>query len=72
MSMQKDSTRIKSNLVLYNSRAKVKGRMMLGMTVSTLFLPDQSASNVKVLDIINKNVQHISRLLGKVRPLLLP
>jgi len=72
MSMQKDSTRTKSNLVLYNSRAKVKGRRMLRMTVSTLFPPDQSASNVKVLDIINKNFQHISRLLGKVRPLLLP
>ena len=50
MPMQKDSTRIESNLVLHNSRVKIKGRRMLGMVVSTMFPSDQSASGVKVLD----------------------
>ena len=50
MPMQKDLTRTESNLVLHNSIAKIKGRRMLGMTVSTLYPPDQSASVVKVLD----------------------
>ena len=40
-----------SNLVLQNSRAKIKGRRMLGIAVSTLFPLHQSASDVKVLDI---------------------
>ena len=39
------------------------------MAVSTLFPPDQSASDVKVLDIWNKNVQHISSQLGKSKAL---
>ena len=38
--------------------------------VSTLFPPNQSASDVKVLDTLNKNVQPISRPLGKAKPLL--
>ena len=33
-----------------NSKAKTKGRRMLGMEVSTLFLQDQSALGVKVSD----------------------
>ena len=49
-----------SNLVLLISRAKAEERRMLRMTFSTLFPPDQSASDVKVLDTLNKNVQHIS------------
>ena len=48
MSMQKGLTRAESNPVVYNSKTKIKGRWMLGMAVSTLFPPDQSASNVKV------------------------
>ena len=51
MPMQKDSTKTVSNPVLHNSRDKIEGRRMLGMAVSTLFPPDQSASDVKVLDI---------------------
>ena len=51
MPMQKDSTRTESKLVLHNSRAKIKGRRMLGMAVSTLFPLDQSVLDVKVLDI---------------------
>ena len=39
------------------------------MAVRTLFPSDQSASNVKVLDIWNKNVQHISSQLGKSKAL---
>ena len=66
--MQKDLTRTESNPDLYNSRAKIKGRRMLGMVVSTLFFPDQSASVVKVLDTWKKNVQLISKSLGKANP----
>ena len=51
MPMQKDSTRIESNLVLHNSRAKIEGRRMLRKVISTLFPPDQNASGVKALDI---------------------
>ena len=68
MPMQKDLTRTESNLVLHNSRAKIKGRRMLGMAVSALFPPNQSASDVKILDIWHKNVQLISRPLGKAKP----
>ena len=39
-----------SNPILHSSRAKIKGRKMLGMSVSTLFPPDQNASDVKGLD----------------------
>ena len=50
MPMRKDMTRTESNLVLHCSRAKIKGRRMLGMADSTLFPPDQSALDVKALD----------------------
>ena len=49
--MQKDSTRTVSNPVLHNLRAKIEGKRMLRKVVSTLFPPDQSAFDVKVLDI---------------------
>ena len=45
------STRTVGNLILLSSRAKIKGRRMLGMAVSTLFLQDQSALGFKALDI---------------------
>ena len=51
MPTRKDLIRIESNPVLHNLGAKIKGKMMLGMAVSTLFPPDQSTSNVKALDI---------------------
>ena len=51
MLMQKDSIRTKSNLVLHSSRAKIEGRRMLRKAVNTLFPPNQSALDVKVLDI---------------------
>ena len=51
MLMGRVSTRIVGNLVLLSSRAKINGRRMLGMAVSTLFPQDQSASGVKALDI---------------------
>ena len=37
--------------ILLNSRAKIEERRMLKKAVNTLFLPDQNASDVKVLDI---------------------
>ena len=40
-----------SNPLLHNSRAKIKGIKMLGMTISTLFPPDENASDVKALNI---------------------
>ena len=46
----KGFTRTVSNLVLLNSKVKIKGRRMLRMEVSTLFPLDQSASDVKILD----------------------
>ena len=50
MPMLKDLTRTATSLVRLNSRAKTKGRRMLGMIVSTLFPPDLSVLGVKVLD----------------------
>ena len=41
----------RGNPVPHSSKAKIKGRRMLGMAVRTLFLQDQNASGVKVLDI---------------------
>ena len=49
MPMLKDLTRIEGNLVLHSSRAKIKGRMMLGIVVSSLFPSDQNVSDVKGL-----------------------
>ena len=72
MSMLKDLIKAVSNPVRLSSRTKTEERRMLRKAVSTLFPPDQSASNVKVLDIWNKNVQHILIPLGKARPFLLP
>ena len=50
MPMLKDLTRTESNPVLHISKAKIKGRRMLRMAVSTMFPLDQSALDVKVLD----------------------
>ena len=41
MPMGRASTRTVGNLVLLSSRAKIKGRRMLGLAVSTLFPQDQ-------------------------------
>ena len=49
MPMQKASIRTEGNPVPHSSRAKIKGRRMLGMAVSTLFPQDQSALGVKAL-----------------------
>ena len=46
--MGKASTRTVGNPILHSSKAKTKGRRMLGMAVSTLFLQDQNALGVKV------------------------
>ena len=70
--MRKDLRMTESNPVLHNSKAMIKGRRMLGMAINTMFPLDQSASDIKVLGIWNKNVQPISRPLGKAKPLLLP
>ena len=51
MQMERDLTRTVVNPILFSSKAKKKGRRMLGMVVSTLFPQDQSASGVKALDI---------------------
>ena len=50
MPMQNDLIRTTSNPILLNSKAKIEERRMLRMMVSTLFPPDQSALDVKVLD----------------------
>ena len=47
MLMGRASTRTLGNPVLLSSRAKTKGKRMLGMAVSTLFLQDLSALGVK-------------------------
>ena len=47
--MGRASTRTVGNLVLFSSKAKTRGRRMLGMVVSTLFPQDQSALGVKAL-----------------------
>ena len=47
MPMERASTRTIGNLVLLSSRVKTKGRRMLGMVVSTVFLQDLSALGVK-------------------------
>ena len=50
MLMLKDLIKTVSNLAHLSSRTKIKERRMLGMVVSTLFLQDQNALNVKVSD----------------------
>ena len=50
MPMRNDLIKTESNPVLLNSRAKIEERRMLRMVVSTLFPPDQSVLDVKVLD----------------------
>ena len=42
MPMRKDSTKTVSNPLLHNSKAKIEGRRMLAMAVSTLFPLDLS------------------------------
>ena len=44
----KSFDKTESNLALHSSRVKIKGKRMVGMAVSTLFLQDQSALGVKV------------------------
>ena len=51
MPMGRALTRTVGNPVLLSSRAKIKGRRMLGMVFSTLLPQDQSALGVKALDI---------------------
>ena len=47
MPMERVSTRIASNPVFLNLKAKIKGRRMLTKVVSTLFPQDLSALGVK-------------------------
>ena len=42
MQMERASTRIVGNLIHLSSKAKTRGRRMLGMAVSTLFPQDQN------------------------------
>ena len=51
MPMRKDLIRNVSNPICLNSRAKTEERRTLRKAVNTLFLLDQSALDVKVLDI---------------------
>ena len=46
--MERASTKTVGNPVLFNAIAKIKGRRMLRMAVSTLFPQDLSALGVKV------------------------
>ena len=50
MPMLKDLTKIASSPIHLSSRAKKKGRRMLGMAVNTLFPQDQNALGVKASD----------------------
>ena len=49
MSMGRASTKTIGNPVPYSSRAKIEGKRMLRMAVSTLCPQDQSALGVKAL-----------------------
>ena len=50
MPMGRALIRTLGNLAPHSSRAKIKGRRMLGIEVSTLFPLDQSALGVKASD----------------------
>ena len=50
MPMLKDLAKTASNPVRFSSKAKTKGRRMLGMAVSTLFPLGQNAFGVKASD----------------------
>ena len=50
MPMGRASTRTIDNLVLLSLKVKTKGKRMLGMAISTLFLQDQNALGVRVSD----------------------
>ena len=71
MPMRRASIRTVGNPVLLSSRVKTKGRMILGMTVSTLFPQDPSVLGVKVLVTQNRSVLYISKALGRARQSLL-
>ena len=47
MPMVKDLTKTTGNPVCPSSRAKTKGRRILGMVVNTLFPQDQNALGIK-------------------------
>ena len=47
--MGRASTKTIGNLIPLSSKAKIRGRRMLGMAVNTLFPQDQNALGVKVL-----------------------
>ena len=49
MPMKRALTKTIDNLVLLSSRVKTKGRMMLGIVISTLFSQDLSVLGVKAL-----------------------
>ena len=49
MPMGRASTWTIGNPILLNSRAKTKGRKMVGMAVNTLFPQDLSALGIKAL-----------------------
>ena len=48
MTTRKDLTRAVGNPVPHSLKAKIKGKMILGMAVSTLFPQDQSALVSKI------------------------
>ena len=50
MPTQRDLIKTISSLVHLSSRTKTEEKRMLRKAVSTLFPPDQNASDVKVLD----------------------
>ena len=47
MPIGRASTRTVGNLVPHSSKAKIKGKRILGMVVGTLYPQDQSALDVK-------------------------
>ena len=70
MPIQKDLIKTASSPIRLSSRTKTEKRRILRKAVSTLFSQNQRASDVKVLDTWNKNVQPISRPLGRAKRLL--
>ena len=70
--MQRASTRTVDSQVLLSLKAKIKGRRILEMAVSTLFTQDPSVSGVKASATWNKSALPILSQLGKVRHLLQP
>ena len=66
MSMLKDLTKITSNPIHLSSRAKTKGRKMLGMAVNTLFSQDLCCLDYRILIIAIQIKLHRGQLISRI------